>query len=260
MTTLKVVFGFVELALAIKFLSNIDLVYQLGILRWEPFLALWTMIALGAAAYLFGLFTFKPDQKENNISFGRKMLAVFFLASAGYMGYGMVTYTQISLFGMPPPVTYNYFNQVKVEEEYRNDLNGAIKASLASGKPIFMDFTGWACVNCRKMENEVWTLPNIKKIMKGQYILTSLYTDDRTALPDDKIYTSKFDQKEKNTVGKRLLDIQATHFDANSQPFYVLVIPDPKNPKTLRVLNTPVGYTPNVAEFEKFLNEGLKNK
>jgi thiol:disulfide interchange protein len=260
MTTLKVVFGFVELALAIKFLSNIDLVYQFGILRWEPFLALWTMIALGAAAYLFGLFTFKPDQKEPNISMGRRFLALLFLLSAGYMGYGMVTYTQISLFGMPPPVTYNYFNQVKVEEEYRNDLNGAIKASLASGKPIFMDFTGWACVNCRKMENEVWTLPNIKKIMKGNYILTSLYTDERIALPDDKICTSKLDGKEKNTVGKRLLDIQATHFNANSQPFYVLIMPDPKNPKTLRVLNTPVGYTPDVAEFEKFLNEGLKNK
>jgi thiol:disulfide interchange protein DsbD len=110
------------------------------------------------------------------------------------------------------------------------------------------------------MENEVWTLTNIKKIMKEKYILVSLYTDDRTALPDDKIYTSKLDQKEKNTVGKRILDIQQTHFDANSQPFYALVMSDPKNPKTLRILNTPVGYTPDVADFEKFLHEGLKNK
>jgi thiol:disulfide interchange protein len=268
MTTLKVIFGFVELALAVKFLSNIDLVYQFGILRWEPFLALWIMISLAAAAYLFGLFTFKPDQKESNISSGRKVIAALFLALAGYMGYGLVTYEPLNLLsGMPPPVNYNFFHQEEKKNEcplnlncHHNDLDGAIEESIATGKPIFADFTGYACVNCRKMENNVWSLPNIKPILSKEYIVVSLYTDERTELAADQICVSKLDGKEKNTVGKRLLDIQATHFNANSQPFYVLLMPEKGSKTTLRLLNTPGGYDTlaDPVVFEKFLKEGLK--
>ncbi|MEY4926844.1 MAG: hypothetical protein RI894_1280 [Bacteroidota bacterium] len=278
MNTLKVNFAFIELLLAVKFLSNIDLVYFKenasffgGILRWEPFLILWAILFLGMALYNFGLIRFPHDDKNAPIAWGRKSFGLLSLGFVAYSVYGLVTYNPLSIFsGLVPPPYYNYFNKPKNENIadcplgipcHHNNLDEAIEAAAASGKPLFIDFTGDACVNCRKTENTIWPVPTIKPYIKDSMILVSLTCDNRTELAEKDIYVSRIDNREVNKIGRLFVDLQMTYFNSNSQPLYVPLYVDPKDHHTLYTLNpAPIGYPDgDPVIYEAYLKEAMIN-
>ncbi len=262
MTTVKVVLGFVELAFALKFLSNADLVQHWGLLKREVFVGLWIIIALGLAAYLFGLFRFPHDAPNQKISGARKILALVVLAFAGYLVPGLLKTEEANLkllSGFPPPMVYSiYKDQSKSfsAHSYTDFYEGLAEAKKQQ-KPILIDFTGWACVNCRKMEENVWSDPKIKQILENEVILISLYVDDRKELPKEEqfsfLYPETNNVKKINTVGNKWATFQTINFKNNSQPYYVLMNQD------FQLLQQPVGNTPNKIEYYNWLVDGLKN-
>jgi len=259
--TVKKVLAFVEVALAFKFLSNADLVMHWGILKRETFLIVWTVVALGLAAYLFGLLLLPHDYKGQKISTGRKILGVAALLFAIYLIPGTLPSgagrLQL-LSGFPPPVSYSlYKNNTKATgglgADVVNDYEGALKLSDSLHKPLLIDFTGWACVNCRKMEENVWSQPSVKDYINKNYILVSLYVDDRKKLPVLERFT--YENKDKNkkdifTYGDRWATFEAENFGQVSQPLYAVV------DNGQRLVNNPVGYTPDASEYLKWLQCG----
>jgi thiol:disulfide interchange protein len=257
MTTVKVVLGFIELALALKFLSNADLVAHLGILKREVFFGLWILIGLATFAYLMGWFSFKKEYVKPVIGKGRKITAFIFLAIAIYLMPGVTNtkYANIALVsGFPPPACYSIYSHPVNCNEPLHDYDAAVKLAKEKNMPILVDFTGYACVNCRKMEENVWTTSVVKEQM-DKFILVSLYVDDKKELPADKqfLYKTK-DSTDKKivTVGDKWATFESENFEAVSQPFYVLLSPDG------RLLVPPVGYTPNENEYAKWLACGYK--
>jgi thiol:disulfide interchange protein len=257
MTTVKVVLGFIELALALKFFSNADLVMHLGILKREIFFGLWILIGLATFAYLMGWFSFKKQYTKPVIGIGRKVAAFLFLAIAIYLMPGVTNtkYANIALVsGFPPPACYSvYANPVNCNEPL-HDYNEAVKLAKQKKLPIMIDFTGYACVNCRKMEENVWTKQVVKEQM-DKFVLVSLYVDDKKQLPVESqfLYKTK-DSTDKKiiTVGDKWATFESENFGAVSQPFYALVSPDGQ------LLVPPVGYTPNENEYAKWLACGFK--
>jgi len=261
MTTVKIVFAFVELALMIKFLSNADLVMHWGILKREVFFALWILISLAASLYLFGILKFKHDPPPATLSTGRKILALLFLLFAIYLAPG-VTNTRWAnralVSGFPPPLHYSVYGHESargkgVEAQVINDYEKALALSKQTGKPMLIDFTGWACVNCRKMEENVWTQSAVRELIEKDFILVSLYVDDRKPLPEAEqfLYTNAAGVKvEIKTVGDKYITFQTDNFKNASQPLYAIVSPDEK------LLNQPVGYTPDAAAYIDWLNCG----
>ena len=254
MDTMKKSLAFVELALAIKFLSNADLVEHWGILKREVFIALWILIAVGLAFYLFGVFGKKKIGLQNadkivypKISTTRKVFGMLALLFALYLVSGITKTNDANLkllSGFPPPLSYSIYGKGNLhgkglEPDVINDYNKAIALSRQQNKPLLIDFTGWACVNCRKMEEQVWTSPSIQQLIKDNYILVSLYVDDRKKLPDGK------------TVGEKWAEFQATNFKQVTQPLYVVLSPDEK------LMNYPVGYTPKEDDYKQWLECGL---
>ncbi len=189
--TVKKVLAFVELALAFKFLSNADLVEHWGLLKREVFIGLWILITLGLALYLFGWLRLPHDYKGQKISTGRKILGVISVLFAIYLVPGLTNSSRANLkwlSGFPPPLSYSVYHNNKLHEkglepQVINDYEKAVLLAQQQNKPILIDFTGWACVNCRKMEEQVWTRPEIAALIKEKYILVSLYVDDRKKLP-----------------------------------------------------------------------------
>lgn len=263
MTTVKIVFAFVELALMIKFLSNADLVMHWGILKREVFFALWILIALAASLYLFGVLKFKHDPPPATLSNGRKILGGLFLLFALYLVPG-VTNTPMAnralISGFPPPLHYSIYGEDAakgkgVEAQVINDYEKALALSKQTGKPLLIDFTGWACVNCRKMEEQVWIQPEVKELIEKEFILVSLYVDDRKVLPDGEqfLYTNSAGAKvEVKTVGDKFITFQTENFKNASQPLYAIVSGDEK------LLNQPVGYTPDAKVYVDWLNCGKR--
>lgn len=263
MTTVKIVFAFIELALMLKFLSNADLVMHWGLLKREVFIGLWILISLATALYLFGILKFRHDPPPAKLSRTRISLAVLFLVMAGYLMPGLTNtkYANLSLIsGFPPPLSYSLYGKESakgkgVEPQVVNDYFKALELAKQTGKPLLLDFTGWACVNCRKMEENVWPDPVVKELIENKFILVSLYVDDRKPLPDDEQFlyvTANGSKKPIRTVGDLYATFQSENFHTASQPLYVLLGPDEK------LLNNPVAYTPNIAEYAKWLEEGLK--
>ncbi len=262
MTTVKVVLGFVELAFALKFLSNADLVQHWGLLKREVFVGLWIIIALGLAAYLFGLFRFPHDAPNQKISGTRKIIALIALAFAGYLVPGLLKTEEANLkllSGFPPPMVYSiYKDQAKLfsAHSYTDFYEGLAEAKKQQ-KPILIDFTGWACVNCRKMEENVWSDSKIKQILENEVILISLYVDDRKELPKEEqfrfLYSGTNSVKNIKTIGSKWATFQTINFKNNSQPYYVLMDQD------FQLLQQPVGNTPNKTEYYNWLVKGLKN-
>lgn len=257
LNTVKVVLGFIELALALKFLSNADLVAHWSIIKREIFFGIWILIFLGLFIYLMGWLHFPHDSKGQKISWVRKALAFIVLAFTLYILPG-ITNTKsanISLVsGFPPPVCYSLYNDPVNCDEPLKDYEEALKLAKEQGKPILLDFTGWACVNCRKMEENVWTKPEVKELME-KYILVSLYVDDKQVLPSSQqmIYTTKSGTKTTiKTVGEKWSLFQTENFNATSQPWYVAISPDEK------LLTSPVGYTPDAAQYAQWLKCGLE--
>ena len=256
LNTVKVVLGFIELALALKFISNADLVAHWSLIKREVFFGIWIAIFLGLYAYLMGWIRFPHDSKFDKIGTPRKIFAFAVLGFTLYIAPGIsnTPYANISLVsGFPPPVCYSVYNEPVNCDEPIKDYDEALTLAKKLNKPLLIDFTGWACVNCRKMEENVWTKKDVQELME-KYILVSLYVDDKQVLPVDQqqVYVTKSGAKTNiKTVGNKWSQFQTENFNASSQPWYVALSPDEK------LLTAPVGYTPNVAAYSSWLNCGL---
>jgi len=270
LNTVKVVLGFLELALAFKFLSNADLVKHWGILKIEVFLGIWIIIFAGLALYLFGKIKFPHDSPLKKLSFTRVSFAILVGAFTIYLASGFRvneltnTFTPLTLLsGLAPPVGYSFFYPKDTPNNLMSfkDLKEGIAYAQSVNKPIMIDFTGYACVNCRKMEEHVWPLEKIDNYLRNDFVLISLYVDDKKELPkDQQVLVNRINggTRQLENYGHKWANFQTQFFKSNSQPYYVLLSSDGKN-----VLNDPVGYTPNEDEYATFLQEGLdafKNK
>jgi thiol:disulfide interchange protein len=256
MTTVKVVLGFVELALAIKFLSNADLVLHLGILKRELFFALWILTCLGLAAYLLGFIRFPHDPPKVKRTTPRIAGALASLAFAAYLVPGLFGANLQLLSGFPPPMFYSYAPQettCPLGLACFKDYEEGMAYARENNKPVMLDFTGWACVNCRRMEENVWVKKEIFDRLDQEYVLISLYVDDRKKLedPHEVVIPQTGQTKKIRTVGDKWATLQTLTFNNNSQPYYVLLSPDEV------LLNPPVGYTPDEGEYQAFLDCGL---
>ena len=194
LNTIKVSLGFIELALALKFLSNADLVAHWGIIKIELFLILWLIIFLLMGIYLFGKIQFPHESKPKNISSTRSIFAILSIAFAVYLASGLIynketqSYRALSLLsGLAPPLGYSYFSPKECPNNLNcfKDLKSGIEYAKKVDKPVLLDFTGYACVNCRKMEEHVWPLKQIDDVIRENYVLISLYVDDKKILPED---------------------------------------------------------------------------
>jgi len=261
LTTVKVVLGFLEVAMAIKFLSNADLVKHWGLLKREVFFGIWIIIGVCIVLYLLGKIRFPHDAPLKKLSPSRLVFALIFAAFTLYLLPGVTNtpYANRALIsGFPPPLSYSVYGEDAakgVEANVVNDYEKALQLAKAQHKPLLLDFTGWACVNCRKMEENVWPKDEVKTIIKDDYILVSLYVDDRKLLPEEAQFlftTGTGHKKEIKTIGDKFATMQTENFSNNSQPFYVLISPDEK------LLTRPVGYTPDVKAYASWLKCGLE--
>lgn len=275
LNTVKVVFGFIELALAFKFLSMADLVMDWHLLERETFLAVWIAIFGALALYLLGKITLPHDSPLSNISVGRLLLGLLTLTFTIYLIPGLWGAPLNIISGFPPPMSYSESpNGVGFKNSslgtstagslpehaqygphniiaFHNYDEGLAYAKKVN-KPVMIDFTGVTCVNCRRMEEKVWSKPEILSILKDEVVMISLYVDDRTPLPKDDVYINA-NGKEIDTYGKKWSDFAITKYKANIQPYYILMGHDEEN------LNKPVGYTPEISEYKAWLEEGIAN-
>ena len=263
LNTVKVVLGFVELGLAFKFLSNADLVEHWGLLKREIFIGIWIICALGMVLYLFDIIRFPHDgPKKKRPPIGNILVGVVTFAFMLYLIPGLTNsrYANLKLLsGFPPPLFYSVYDKdtdAPLGLEAYKDLEEGVAAAKAAGKPIMIDFTGWACVNCRKMEEQVWSRQDIFETINEDYVLISLYVDDRKELSEDQKFNflkPSGGVKKIKTIGDKWATFQTVNFKNNSQPYYVLMDTD------FNLLNTPVGYTPDADEYLYWLEKGLKN-
>ncbi len=261
LNTTKVILGFLELALAFKFLSNADLVAHWNLLKREVFIGIWIVIFIGLALYLFAKIKFPHDSPIKKLSFSRMSFGALVIAFIIYIVPGVLkepTWNLSLLSGFPPPQFYSIYeqeNDCPLGLDCYKDFNKGLAAAKEANKPILLDFTGWACVNCRKMEENVWSEPDIYQTLKDNYILISLYVDDNEKeLPKDQ----QFDFLKKNgkikqikTVGDKWSTFQVINFKNASQPYYILMSPD------LEILNNTQQYTDRDTYY-KWLQEGLQ--
>lgn len=264
MTDVKVVLGFLELALAVKFLSNADLVQQWGILKREVFIGLWILIGIMIVLYLLGVLRMAHASPVKRFSVTRIFFIVLFSAATLYLVPGL-TNTKWSdmrlISGFPPPRTYSLYHEAKrqasepgVFEPIHNDYERALALAKKENKPVLIDFTGWACVNCRRMEEKVWPDPVVDSLMRNQFIVVSLYVDERRNLPVSEqtvVTTSSGQEKSIVTVGDRWATFQTENFGATSQPQYAIITGDEK------ALTRTKYYTPDPEEFIQWLQCGL---
>jgi len=256
MTTVKVTLGFLELALALKFLSNADLVSNWGIFKREIFIGIWIILFILLALYLFGMFRFPHDGPKQKLSSGRKAIGVLSAGFSLYLILGLSNVVDLKLFGFLPPDFYTLAekeNDCPLGLNCFKDFEEGVAYAKAENKPILLDFTGWACVNCRKMEENVWSESDIYPILKDEYVLISLYVDDRKELPQDQQFDFQYETgrvKNITTIGQKWGTFQALNFNAASQPYYVVLSPD------LEVLNYAVQYTDRDT-YKAWLNSGL---
>lgn len=271
LNTVKVSLGFLELALAFKFLSNADLVLQLHLLEREVFLAIWIAIFGTWALYLFGKIMTPHDSPLAFISVGRLSLGLLVLAFTIYMIPGLFGAPLKLISAFPPPQTYSespmgfFGNSSSFSKNglpdgaeigphgltVFNDYAKGLAYAKTVNKPVMLDFTGFACVNCRKMENNVWSDEKVLKILKNEVVLISLYVDDKRELPKSEQTVSKETGNEITTIGDKWTEFIITKYKTNTQPFYVLI--DLKEEK----LNTPISYTPNVDDYLAWLKSGI---
>jgi thiol:disulfide interchange protein len=262
LNTVKVVLGFIELGLAFKFLSNADLVEHWGLLKREIFIGIWIVCALGMVLYLFGVIRFPHDGPKRKPPVGNVVVGVATFAFLLYLIPGLTnsSYANLKLLsGFPPPLFYSVYDkdtEAPLGLAAYKDFEEGVAAAKASGKPIMIDFTGWACVNCRKMEEQVWSREDIFSTINEEYVLISLYVDDRKELPLEERFNflkASGDTKPIKTIGDKWATFQTVNFQNNSQPYYILMDAD------FNLLNTPVAYTPDADEYLYWLQEGVKN-
>lgn len=278
LNTVKVVLGFVEIALAFKFLSIADQAFHWGILDREINIAIWIVIVVLIGIYLMKGFRMPGDTgkeaEDKTISVPRVSLAMIAFVFAVYLTPGMWGAPLKALAGYLPPLYTHDFNVLASAESASegvcdnpkyadflhlpHGLNGyfdyeqAIACARQQGKPLFIDFTGHGCTNCREMEANVWSDPQVLQRLKENFVVVALYVDDKTQLTESEWYTSTYDNKIKKTIGKQNADLQITKLNNNAQPFYVLVGIDE------RVLVSPYGYNLDAEKFARFLDAGIK--
>ncbi|MEC7950800.1 MAG: thioredoxin family protein, partial [Bacteroidota bacterium] len=261
LNSVKVVLGLLEIGFAFKFLSNADLVLQLGLLQRELFIAIWIAVSLTIAFYLFGWFTLPHDSKVERIGVFRFSLGMLFLMLGIYLLPGMWGAPVNLISGFPPPTFYSEWKQGgqsdgghggHVEARF-DDYDAGLAAAKAEGKPMLLDFTGWACVNCRKMEEQVWSNPEVARLLTEKVVLVSLYVDDRKTLPESEHRVEQYGGKDFRikTIGNKWSYLQASRFDRNAQPFYVMIDHDGEH------IGGSAGYDPDADVFIDFLEDGL---
>ncbi|MFC4870222.1 protein-disulfide reductase DsbD family protein [Negadavirga shengliensis] len=278
LNSVKVVLGFLELALAFKFLSIADQVYHWGLLDREVYLAIWIVIFALLGLYLLGKIRLPHDSPMEHIGVPRLMLAIVTLVFVVYLIPGMWGAPLKALSGYLPPMSSHDFDLVKISREnisseartlddvpkYADflhfphgiqgyfDYNQALAAAKRQNKPLFIDFTGHGCVNCREMEARVWSDPRVLKRLKEDFVMVALYIDERHTLPESEWYTSDYDGKVKSTIGKQNADLQIRRFNNNAQPYYVVLDHNEE------LLAEPKAYDTNIQNFIDFL-DGAKS-
>jgi thiol:disulfide interchange protein DsbD len=275
LNSVKVSLGFLELALALKFLSNVDLAYHWDILDRDIYLIFWIVIFSMMGFYILGKLKFSHDSELPFISIPRILIAIMVFSFTLYMIPGLWGAPLKAISGLVPPQTTQDFDlytntlssptveQDTVKKKYAGlfkaphnlnaffDYEQGLAYAKKENKPVLIDFTGHSCVNCRKMEASVWSDPEVLKRLKNDYVLISLYVDDKTELPENEKYISKFSGKKIKTLGNKWSDFQAATFNTNSQPYYVLVNPSGQ------VLVTPQAFNLDINNYIKFLDSGL---
>ena len=259
MTDVKVVLGFLEMALAVKFLSNADLVKQWGLVKREVFIGLWVLIGLLTVLYLLGKLRIGHSSAVKKFSFVRIAFILLFASITIYLIPGL-TNTKWSrlkfISGFPPPRSYSLYKIDKgtIIEPIHNDYKAALKLAAAQHKPVLIDFTGWACVNCRRMEEKVWPDPVVDSLMRNEFIVVSLYVDEKKNLPLGEQTVEKLSngtEKSIVSIGDKWSTFQIENFGATSQPQYAIISPDQT------ALTKTKYYTPDPEEFIKWLECGL---
>jgi len=291
LNSVKVVLGFIEVALGFKFLSIADQVYHWGLLDREVYLAIWIVVFTLLGLYLVGKIKFKYDSDSSYLSVGRLVLSIIVFSFVVYMIPGMVGAPLKALSGYLPPIQTHDFdlrnvireelqisggsgtgNTASFEESVEGcgtpkfaeflhlphglegyfDYEQGLACAKAQNKPVFLDFTGHGCVNCREMEASVWSDPRVIKLLREEFVVTALYVDDKTKLDKSEWVTSEYDGKVKKSIGKKSSDFQVSHFKANAQPYYCLLGLDGE------LLIPPRSYNLDVDEFYEFLKKGIE--
>ncbi|MGC6531392.1 MAG: protein-disulfide reductase DsbD domain-containing protein [Flavobacteriales bacterium] len=266
LNSVKVVLAFVELGFAVKFLSNADLVYQWKLLHRETFFLIWTLLSFGTVIYLLGWLKFPHDSKIRKFSGTRIAFIGVFAVFTVYMFPGILKnpwWNHDLLSGFPPPKFYSWYfeegdSKCPLALDCSKDFYEGQEMAQSKNKPIFLDFTGWACVNCRKMEDNVWPDDRIYGKLSENFQVVSLYVDDKRLRPDGKedvieiSYQDGTTKKKKiKTIGEMWSTLQILTFENNSQPWYVMLTPDGQ------LLTDPTGYTPDIEEYEAWLDLGI---
>ena len=275
LNSVKVVLGFIELAFALKFLSSVDLAYHWGIVTREVFIALWIVIFSLLGFYLLGKLRLPHDSEKKHTSISGLLSGILVLGFVVYLIPGMWGAPLKMISGFPPPAFYtegwslqsqpanvnNTTAAVISDNEFHcphnlncfHDYDKGIAYARSVNKPVILDFTGWSCVNCRKMEDNVWSDKTVLELLNNGYVLISLYVDDKTPLPASEQYISETTGKKIKTIGNKWSDFQTTHFKTNSQPYYVLTDHNGK------LLAAPKGYDSSIEDYINFLNGGISN-
>jgi thiol:disulfide interchange protein DsbD len=275
LNSIKVVLGLLELAMAMKFLSNVDLAYHWGFLTRELFIAIWIIVFSVLGLYLLGFIKFSHDSDLPYLTMPRLVSAIITLSFVVYLIPGMFGAPLKLISGFPPPTFYTEGWKLGNQDQDRqkgdaiiipgtdpehcphnlncfHDYKTALEYARKVNKPLMVDFTGWSCVNCRKMEDNVWVDPRVLSIIKNDYVLVSLYVDDKKQLPEEEKYTSPLTGKKVNTTGNKWSDLQTTRFKTNSQPYYVLM--DHNEAPLLE----PSGYNPDIESYAAYLLSGVE--
>ncbi|WP_339925544.1 cytochrome c biogenesis protein CcdA [uncultured Cyclobacterium sp.] len=275
LNSVKVVLGFLELALAFKFLSIADQVYHWGILDRDIYLAIWIVIFTMMGLYLLGKIRLPHDSPMESLGVPRLMLAIATFVLVIYMIPGMWGAPLKGLSGYLPPLSSHDFDLSKISRQTSDneldespkyadflhfphgiqgyfDYDQALRAAKRQNKPLFIDFTGHGCVNCREMEARVWSDSRVLKRLKEDFVMVALYIDERHTLPEDQWYTSTYDNKVKKTIGKQNADFQITRFENNAQPYYV-ILDHQEDP-----LINPIAYETDIQKFIDFLDAASK--
>lgn len=254
MNVIKVTLGFLELAFALKFLSVADLAYGWGILDRETFLALWIVIFALLGFYLLGKIKFPHDDDEDRVGVIRFFMALISLAFAVYMIPGLWGAPLKAVSAFAPPMNTQDFNLYTNEVHAQfDDYDTGMEYAKRTGKPVMLDFTGYGCVNCRKMEASVWTDPKVNKLMTEDYVLITLFVDNKNPLPEHLKVIENGKERTLRTIGDKWSYLQRSKFGANAQPFYVLIDNEGKP------LNKSYSYDEDIDKYINFLQTGLQN-
>lgn len=279
LNSVKVVLGFLELALAVKFLSNADLVAHWGLLKVEVFLGIWIVIGLATVLYLLGILRFPHDHGKVSMSPLRWFFTAVFTAFTLYLCTGLTGKPLELLSGFPPPMYYSFSHQNPANENAKGGMETSVREANGMSadcphdlpcfkdffraaayaqkvqKPILIDFTGYACVNCRRMEENIWPKEGILDILNNEVVLVSLYVDDKQQLPAEEQFTLQHEgyTKAMRTVGNKWSAFEVINFKSNTQPLYVML-----SPTLDQVLMEPVGYTPDAKAYKKMLEDGIR--